>query len=135
MKRNYLADTRQFFDDFVEAFKSFDGATIAQRYSSTFIAVDSDGSMQSFDSSTSIANYFQGYLDDYYSQGCRSCAYLSLEATAIGQACILATVTWELYDDDGRIVSSWRESYNLAYNNDKLLVFASMDHADEPIAP
>ena len=118
-----------FFDEFVGAFKSFDGSIVAQRYFQPFTAIHADETVQCMFTSSETASYFQGFLDDYYASGCRSCSYKDLEVVPIGATSVLATVTWELYDDDLRIVSSWRESYIIANLNKKLLVISSIDHA------
>ena len=129
MSADLLADTTHFFDGFVTAFATFDGEVVAQRYFPDFIAVHTDGTLEHFNSATEIARYFQKFLDEYSSTGCRTCSYKELECMPVGQTCALATVTWELFDSAGEIVSSWRESYNLSYSESRLLVFASIDHA------
>lgn len=123
------AEVTQFFDAFVEAFTTFDGTVVAARYSPAFIAVHADGSLENFTASADIARYFQRYLDRYYADGCRSCGYQALDVVPIGEACVLATVTWELFDGSGKLVSTWRESYTLARAPSGLLVFASVGHA------
>ncbi len=123
-------DVTQFFNSFVEAFSTFDDAVIAQRYFPTCIAVHADGALDSFTSSADVARYFQQFLDAYQAGGCFSCGYKALDIVPIGQTCVLATVTRELYDSSGGIVGSWRESYKLAYAESGLLVFASIDHVD-----
>jgi hypothetical protein len=128
MTSDLRTDVTQFFDSFVAAFSTFDGEVIAQRYFPTFIALRTDGTLDSFTSSADIARYFQQFLDGYRADGCVSCSYKTLDVVSIGQACVLATVTWDLYDSNGAIVSSWRESYNLAYAQSGLRVFASIDH-------
>jgi len=128
MTSDLRTDLTQFFDAFVAAFTTFDGAVIAQRYFPTFIAVHADGTLDSFTSSADITRYFQQFLDGYRADGCVSCGYKALDVVFIGQTCVLATVTWELYDSTGGIVSCWRESYNLAHAESRWLVFASMDH-------
>ena len=129
MDRDFVADTRRFFDQFVEAFKTFDGAIVAQQYCDEFIAVAADGSLQRLTTPAAIAEYFQGFLDAYCADGCAACQYQGLETTVIGQVCVLATVDWQLQDKAGQLVSSWRESYNLCYQAEKLRAFASIDHA------
>lgn len=119
----------RFFDAFVEAFATFDGTIVAERYSPAFIAVHADGSLESFTAAADIARYFQRFLDGYYADGCRYCGYQALDVVPIGEACVLATVTWELFNESGTLVSSWRESYTLARAPSGLQVFASMDHA------
>ena len=129
MPGDLRAEVTQFFDAFVEAFATFDGTIVAERYAPAFIAVHADGSLHNFTASVDIARYFQRFLDGYYADGCRSCGYHALEVVPIGEACVLATVTWELFDGSHTLVSTWRESYNLARQPSGLQVFASMDHA------
>ena len=129
MRSKLKKDVARFFDEFTEAFKSFDGSVIAERYFPSYIAMHADGKPECFTSTEEVAAYFQRYLDEYYSQGCRSCGYKALEVVPVGQGCALATVSWELYDAKGATLSEWRESYNLAYRDERLLVFASIDHA------
>lgn len=129
MEIDLLKDTAKFFGDFVEAFSTFDGAVIAERYFSSYIALHTDGNLECFNSSAEIAEYFQRYLDEYHRNGCRSCGYKEIETVPIGKSCVLATVTWELYSSTGAIISTWRESYNLSYAGERLMVFASIDHA------
>ncbi|MDM0115100.1 hypothetical protein QTI66_23325 [Variovorax sp. J22R133] len=123
-----------FFDAFVEAFRSFDGGVIAQRYLSPYSALHADGSIDCFASGADTARYFQRVVDGYHDQGCRSCRYRDLEVVPIGTQCALATVTWDLCRDDGSVLSTWRESYNLARVSRALRVFASIDH-DTPATP
>ncbi len=118
-----------FFDAFVEAFKTFDGAVIAARYASPYTAIKSDGGHIHLGSPAETAGYFQEFLDDYYAKGCRACGYKWLEVAPLNEGAFMATVTWELYNSAGGVISSWRESYQLAYAGERLVVFASIDHA------
>lgn len=129
MERDLNRDTTDFFDAFVRAFKTFDGAVIAKRYLQPFTAIHADGTIQCMYTPIEIAQYFQRFLDVYYSDGCRSCSYKDLTVDAVGATCVLATTTWELYDECLRVVTSWRESYNIAYVETKMLVISSIDHA------
>lgn len=119
-----------FFDDFVAAFRTFNGHTIAERYLAPYLAFSSPTGAQVFDSANAIGDYFQRVVDEYYSRGVRSCRYTDLAIVPLGRECVLATVTWDLLADDSSIVVSWRESYNLTLHNGRLRVFASTDHAE-----
>lgn len=119
-----------FFDAFVEAFHSFDGQRIARRYLAPYSALHAGGSVECFSTQAEIAAYFQKVVDGYRSQGCRSCRYGVLEVVSMGRTCVLGTVTWDLLLEDGRVLQSWRESYNLARTAEGLRVFATVDHAD-----
>ena len=118
-----------FFDAFVQAFATFDGAQVARRYFAPYLARHGDGSLDCFSDPTQIAAYFQRILDAYHERGCRSCAYESLDVSGMGRDCLLATVTWSLLQGNGSLVARWRESYSLARTPDGLKIFASVDHA------
>lgn len=130
MSREIRQNAARFFDEFVEAFKTFDGAVIAERYFVPFVAVHTDGTAETMQSRSEIANYFQRYLDSYYADGCRTCGYEDLEVTGVGETCMLATVTWLLFDDNQAVVTSWRESYNIISLASEMLVLSSVDHVD-----
>lgn len=119
---------RMFFDDFVEAFFSFNGEMIAERYLSPYLAFHSHGSVQIFMSKAEIATYFQRVVDGYSAKGCRSCRYNDMTILPLGRECALGTVTWELLAEDGSILNAWRESYNLCAVEGRYMVFASTDH-------
>lgn len=118
-----------FFNDFVDAFRSFDGEVIAQRYLTPYLASHVGKPSDCFTTQSAIAEYFQGIVDEYHQKGCRSCRYEELEVVPLGEASVLATVSWELLHEDGRVLSRWRESYNLARDGEGLKVFCSIDHA------
>ena len=119
---------RTFFDEFVEAFRSFDGSTVAKRYLAPYLAFHSQGTAEVFSSGAEIASYFQRVLDAYHTKGCRSCRYDDLVVVPLGRECLLATVTWELLAEDLVVLETWRESYNLCLTEGRLLIFASTDH-------
>lgn len=123
------AAAARFFDEFVDAFRTFDGNVVAQRYSSPYLAAHVDETLDCFTNHSEIARYFQGVLDDYHARGCRSCRYADLEVVPLGEAGVLGTVTWELLHEDGSVLSRWRESYNMARSGEGLKVFCSVDHA------
>jgi hypothetical protein len=119
---------RTFFDEFVEAFRFFDGKVVAQRYLSPYLAFHTAVSMQVFMSPDETASYFQNIVDEYYAKGCRACRYKDLSIVPLGDECAIGTVTWELLDKDQSVLSVWRESYNLAFVEGRFMVFASTDH-------
>jgi ketosteroid isomerase-like protein len=122
---------RRFFDEFVEAFKSFDGARVAERYCSPYLAFHANGQSDVFASQQDIATYFQRVLDGYHGKGVRSCSFKNLHVVAVGGESAFATVTWKLHAADGAVVVAWRESYNLWLHGGKFLVFASIDHVGQ----
>ncbi|OOG44744.1 hypothetical protein [Polaromonas sp. A23] len=119
-----------FFDAFVQAFLSFDGKVIAKRYAAPYLALNGEGALTLLPTQADIASYFQTVLDNYFAEGCRSCRYLELEVLAIGSQSGMSTVTWEMLDQNGKVLSSWRESYNFMRTEDGLRIFASTDHVD-----
>ena len=121
--------TSRFFDEFVEAFRSFDGKTIAQRYRAPYLAFHGRGVSDVFLSNEDTAEYFQTIVNAYHARGCRSCRYTRLEVAPLGNECALASVTWELLAQNETELGTWRESYNLCLVEGRFYVFASTDHA------
>ena len=124
-------EARAFFEEFVIAFREFDGNLIAARYAAPYMAMHMDGSTDLFVKHEEIGQYFQRVVDSYRQQGCRLCRYKDLEVLPLGELCSLATVTWELLTESSTVLSTWRESYNLVRTADWLRVFASVDHANK----
>ena len=120
---------RRFFDDFVAAFASYDGAVIARRYLVPYLAHHVSRKPDLFTDQVAIADYFQTIVDRYHAAGARNCTWRDMEVVALGRESALATVTWDLLDETGGKVSSWRESYTLALDGDVFRVFGSIDHA------
>ena len=117
-----------FFEEFVVAFATFDGAKIAERYASPYLAFHAKGRSEVYSSSRDIAQYFQRIVDGYYDKGVRSCSFENLHVTAVGSESVFASVTWTLHGIGGAVLVAWRESYNLWLHEGKYLVFASTDH-------
>lgn len=122
-------EVRRFFDDFVEAFPSFRGEQIAERYLVPYMAIQADGSTQVHPSQEAISSYFQAVLNDYRDRRCIGCRYADLEVQEMGRGSVLGTVTWELLGAHGSVLSRWRESYVLVRDRGYLKVRASVDHA------
>ncbi len=120
-----------FFDDFVAAFSSFDGSRVAEKFSLPYLARGPESVSSVFDSMPHLADYFQSYLDDYYSKGCRQCCYSNLSSRWLGADCAVASVTWDLLDASGASVTSWSESYMLAFTDGRALAFATVDHLED----
>lgn len=119
---------KEFFDDFVAAFSSFDGERVATKFSLPYMAKGPGSSCDVFDSRSALAEYFQSYLDEYHSQGCRECRYSNLSVNWLGSESVVASVTWNLVDASGASVTSWSESYMLTFVNGSALAFATVDH-------
>lgn len=129
MRQTLLSEACDFFDAFVDAFASFDGCRIAERYIPSYQALAADGTARCYTTQADIANYFQGIVDQYKAQGCVRCSYSAPEIQPVGTRHILATVTWHLHAEQGQLISTWRESYTLARQADgRLCIAASVDH-------
>jgi hypothetical protein len=126
--RGLADEVAGFFDDFVEAFRSFSGARIAERYLVPGVALRGDGSVQSLQSRPEVERFFQAAVDGYRRDGCRGIRYRDLEMVPMGARSVLGTVTWELLGEDGRVVRRWRQSYNLVRAGNAWQVLASTYH-------
>ncbi len=122
-------EATQFFDDFVDAFGTFEGSIVARLFVHPYLAVDQHGNQSVFDGPEDTATYFQKHLDGYKSEGSKSCSYQSLEVEPIGSLGAIASVTWSLTGSDENVIASWRESYCVSRKNGEMLAYASIDHA------
>lgn len=103
----------EFFANFDQAFLSFDGSVIAERYVAPYLACDVDGTAVSYPDLDAVGEYFQAVVDHYHRMGVRSCRHRLLDVSSLGTAHLVGTVTWDLLDEAGDVVVSWRESYVL----------------------
>ena len=122
-------DLHQFFQTFCQDFASFSGEKIAQRYATPYISVNANEVLSAFLTINEVAALFQGYLDQYREQNCQSCRYDHLAFMLLGANRVVVSVTWQLYNPQQQLVSTWRESYNLLKNSQGLFIYASTDHA------
>ena len=130
MDERQEAAIREFFEDFVSAFSSFDGNRVANKFSLPYVAKGTVGVCSVFDSSSHLAQNFQSYLDDYYRQGCRECRYTIVSVNWLGSECAVASANWDLVNAAGVSVTSWSESYMLSFDGNKALAFATVDHVE-----
>ena len=121
-------NVKEFFDRFVEDFPSFDGSVIATRYTAPYTAVTSDGELWQCSDPVEVEAYFQGLLDRHLSQGVLSLKYSDYECQKVGKSNYFATVTWSMLGAENKVVSTWRESYNLVNTPTGLKIFTSIDH-------
>jgi len=117
-----------FFDDFVEAFKSFSGARIATRYAVPGIALRADGSVQCLQTREEVERFFQAAVDSYHRDGCRGIRFKDLDVVPMGSRSVLGTVTWELLREEGSALRQWRQSYNLVRVEAGWQILASTYH-------
>ena len=117
-----------FFDLFVDAFRSFNGARVAELYSVPVVALRGDGVVQLLQSRSEIERFFQAALDRYHRDGCRTCRCKDLDVVPLGSRSVLGSVTWELLSQEGHVVKEWRQSYNLVRVETDWRVFASTYH-------
>jgi len=117
-----------FFGAFVEAVSTFKGASVAALYHAPGVALRGDGSIAVVQTRDEIARFFQGALDGYHRDGCRSARFKGLDVVPMGSRSALGTVTWELLGEDGRVVRHWRQSYNLVQVDGGWQVLTSIAH-------
>ncbi len=125
-----LEAARAYFDCFVQAFGTFDGAKVADLFATPGVALRSDGSLVGLGTRDDVVRYYQTALDNYRRDGCRSCRWSQLSVVPMGRRGLLAAVTWNLLGEDGTALVQWRQSYNLScFDDDGLKAFASTSHA------
>ena len=125
-----LAVTRAYFDRFVQAFGTFDGAKVADLFATPGVALRGDGSLVGLGTRDDVVRYYQTALEKYRHDSCRSCRWSQLSVVPMGRHGPLAAVTWDLLGEDGMVLVQWRQSYNLScFGDDGPKAFASISHA------
>lgn len=128
------AEVRAFFDQYNEAFASFDGKRIAALYYMPTVTMRGDGSIHCLQSSEDLASFFQGVVDTYRKDGYSDGNFKNFEALAIGGLSALATMDWELLRQDGSVIKSWRQSYNVVRTPEGWRILVSTFHVAKPSA-
>ena len=127
MKKEQLV--KEYFDDFVDAFATFDGERIATKFTIPYLVRETACTSRIFDSIAHVSRHFQSYLDEYKEKGCTECRYSNLDIKCLGSESVLASVDWTLLNHSGSTVMAWTESYLLSLNGKQATAFASIDHA------
>lgn len=121
---------KNYFDRFVAAFGTFDPARIADLFATPGVTVRADGSLIALTTREDVIRYYRAATEAYHRKGCRSCRWTHLEVASTGSRSMLATVTWDLFHEDGSAMTTWRQSYYLTQGADGPKAFASASHAD-----
>lgn len=125
-----LEAAKAYFDRFVQAFGTFDGAKVADLFATPGVALRSDGVLVPLTTREDVVRYYQAALDKYRRDGCRSCRWSQLSVVLMGSRSMLAAVTWGLLEEDGTVLVHWRQSYSLSrFGDDGPRAFASASHA------
>jgi len=124
----HTSEISNFFKDYTELFDARDGATIATYYHAPSISMRADASVHVFQTRQEVREFFQGVADKYYSEGLRDSRFVNLDVKPIGSKSVLATLEWQMLRDDGSIIRTWRQSYNLIHLDGKWQILVSTIH-------
>lgn len=78
------AAAEAYFDAFVRAFATFDAAEVGRLFAVPGVALREDGTIVALTTEAELRRYYQGALDHYRGQGCRSCRWSDLAVTPMG---------------------------------------------------
>jgi len=120
----------EFFDDFVEAYRTFKGERVASKFCVPLLSVSEGKRSRAFTSQEEVAEYFQSFLDQYKANGYINCTYSDLRTESLGRESMIATVSWFLSDDQQKTTLSWRESYLLRMGGSRVVAYATIDHVN-----
>lgn len=121
-------DIKAFFDRYVEDIPLFNGAVLAKKYIAPYTVMSRDGDAWLCGNIDETIDYFQILLDKHREDGVKSCKYEDLDFRTIGEHCYLASVSWTMLGENDKVISHWRESYNMVRTDDGLKIFTSIDH-------
>lgn len=114
-----------FFARFVEAFATFDGRIVARLFVAPGVALKRDGTLQGFARQGEVEAYYQAALNHYRASGCRSCRYSDLNTDFLNDTTVMATASWDLLQEDGSVISHWRQAYFMSRLGGEWRVFGS----------
>jgi hypothetical protein len=106
-------EVRALFEEYSEAFASFDGKQVAMLYYIPTITMRGDGSIHCLRSDKELAVFFQGVIDTYRRDGYIGSNIKNFEVLPIGDLSALATMDWEMLRQDKSLIRRWRQSYNV----------------------
>ena len=118
----------QFFQDYSAAFEAADGAQISSFYHVPCMTVRLDGSFHQFQSKGELADFFGNVARGYIGEGMRSGRPQSLETHKLGSASVLVTINWVIKREDGSVIRSWRQTYNLLRQGDGWAILLATMH-------
>ena len=119
---------RQFFEDYLRAFDSIDGARIATFYHAPTVTMRGDGSVHCLQSREELQRFFQGVADSYRLDGYSKGRFLKLDVQPIGGRSALATIDWQLLRVDSSVLRAWRQSYNVVHVDERWQILVSTFH-------
>ncbi len=106
-------EVKAFFVQYNEVFATFDGKQVAALYYMPTVTMRGDGSIECLRSQEDLAAFFQGVIDTYRNDGYAGSNPKNLEILPIGDLSALATMDWEMLRQDGSLIRTWRQSYNV----------------------
>lgn len=119
---------KEYFDDFVDAFATYDGERVASKFAIPYMVKGESRESKIFHSMPEVSKHFQGHLDEYKAKGCTKCQYSNLDVKWLGSEAAIASVDWSLLDESDDLVLSWSESYLLSAIGTQALTYATIDH-------
>jgi hypothetical protein len=107
------SEISKFFSDYTRCFDARDGATIATYYHAPSMSMRADASVHVFQTRRELQDFFQAVSEKYHAEGQRGSRFINLTVNPVGSKSVLATLEWEMLRDDGSVIRTWRQSYNL----------------------
>lgn len=117
-----------FIGNYIAAFNSNDGKTIAEMYNAPCILLRGDGSIAALASRADIAAFFQPVADSLHRDGCRNWRSSNMTVQVLGKLSAIVTTDWEPLLEDGTPIRKWRQSYNLVSTYGEPRILASTMH-------
>ncbi len=120
-----VSELENFFNQFCEAFATFDGELVAEHFIAPGIALKYDGSLEGFTVQKDIVSYYQSALDYYKEAGCSVCKWSELDIHRLNDTSLTATASWDLLHKDGHVIRHWRQAYFISQFDGKIRIYGS----------
>ena len=125
-----LDQAKAFFDQYGSTFDRGDIAKFSTFFNEPFISVRPDGRVQMCPTHEDAEQFFSSVLVTWKEQGYQNFTTRHFEITPIGQRSMLVTLTWEMWEGQGKLIREWRQSYNLIMQDSGWKVIASTYHTE-----
>jgi hypothetical protein len=124
-----ISEISEFLNNYTKLFDARDSATIAKYYHAPSISMRADASVHVFQTREELQDFFQVVADRYYAEGQRRSGFVDLDVRPIGSKSVLATLEWQMLREDGSLIRTWRQSYNLIRPDGRCQILASTIHS------
>jgi len=124
------ADIEAFFRSYASAAEAMNAEALASLHHAPCLKVHGDGRVECLLTHDMVRAFFEELGGRYETRDHGESHFHDLQATALGSAAALASVTWEQFRKDGSMYRRFRRSYNLIRVGGDWKILAATAHRE-----